>query len=217
MNRDGLASEPPAFRFRPGFLDRFLGFRAMRLDADDLPRGLAGDPMGEVRELGQALSAINAELVLVRSELEAARSAGSRRPEPATTAAPAGAAVVGRSELVELAVQVWRFARRAEGLDAERFPRERKQMDDSVRRFRRVIDLLGIEIVDPTGQPYSSGWVEVEVLSWEEPDPGTASARPTVKQCLAPIVRRQGQVLARGQVVVLEASDASDGPRPKES
>ena len=112
--------------------------------------------------------------------------------------------MLSKSDLVELSVQTWRLARRIEGIDGEKLPREKKQLADSLRRFQKILDALKIEVVDPTGQTYAEGWVEVEVVSWEAPEPGSNASVHMVKQCIAPIIRRNGEIIGRGQVVVTE-------------
>jgi hypothetical protein len=200
----------------PDFLDRMFGFPAMQLREADLP---------ELSELDEAdaierLERIHTETSSRLEDLERAladtktRAAGA----PATSPVPGGGTgqiapaaanglVLGKGDAIELAIQTWRLSRRVETIDAERFPRERKQLTDSLRRFQRILESLRIEVIDPTGQVYVPGWVEVEVVSWEPPDPGSDGSVCKVKQTIAPIVRRAGEIIARGQVVATDTAN----------
>ncbi len=131
----------------------------------------------------------------------------------ADASTPAQPAVVGEhlddSTLVELAVQVWRLERRVEGLDPEKHPRERKMFADSALRFARLIKQFGVEYEDPTGQAYLTGQLDVDVVSWEEPDgtPNPHGTGPWIKRAMRPIVRCGDRRLACGQVIVVDEED----------
>jgi hypothetical protein len=185
---------------KPTWIDWRFGFSAMQLSAQDIP------PVEDC-DLHRWLEQIEAQIVTSRlsadrlqRELDAAPRARS-----AGESAPSGSGLMlSKSDLVELSVQTWRLARRIEGIDGEKLPREKKQLADSLRRFQKILDALKIEVVDPTGQTYAEGWVEVEVVSWEAPEPGSNASVHMVKQCIAPIIRRNGEIIGRGQVVVTE-------------
>ncbi len=141
--------------------------------------------------------------------------AAARVTPPAAVEAPTPAhpAVVGEhlddSTLVELAVQVWRLDRRVEGLDPEKHPRERKMFADSALRFARLIQQFGVEYEDPTGQAFSSGRLDIEVVAWDEPDgtPNPQESGPWIKRVVCPIVRCGERRLTCGQVVVVDEDD----------
>ena len=132
---------------------------------------------------------------------------------PVSAPTPGQQAVAGEhlddSTLVELAVQVWRLERRVEGLDPEKHPRERKMFADSARRFARLIQQFGVEYEDPTGQAYLTGRLDVDVVSWEEPDgtPNPHGTGPWIKRAMRPIVRCGDRRLACGQVIVVDEED----------
>lgn len=185
---------------RPGILDRIFGFKAMRIGVGDIPPEEHVDEAGDLARVEQALADASAAL--------AQRSVQQQAPaqSPSSRAAVASGGL-SKAEAVELAVQTWRLARRVEALDPEKFPRERKQFADSLRRFQRILESHQIEVVDPVGQVYVDGWDEVEVISWEPPQPGTDGSVPTIKQTISPIVRRSGEIIARGQVVAIDVGD----------
>lgn len=193
-------SASPNGHCKPGLLDRMFGFPAMRISEQDLPDG-------EEIDLHRALEQIESQVLASRRAAERLQRELEAAPRGGTGSASASSApglALSKGDLIELAVQTWRLARRIESIDGEKLPREKKQLADSLRRFQRILDSLKVEVVDPTGQTYAEGWVEVEVISWEAPEPGADASIHRVKQCVAPIIRRQGEIVARGQVVVTE-------------
>jgi hypothetical protein len=195
---DPLATQ----RTRPGVLDRLVGFKAMRFSAVDVPGSSGVDEATELARIDLALGAA-VEALKERAAPEG-RNVGVAQGAGFGPASEVGS--LSESEAIELAVQTWRLARRVEALDAEEFPREKKQFADSLRRFQKILETHGVEVVDPVGQVYVDGWVEVEVISWEPPRPGSDTTACTIKQTISPIVRRAGRMIARGQVVAVEVA-----------
>jgi hypothetical protein len=175
----------------------------MRFDESDAPPPAETADLDMVQQIERALHEAQAAA-------EKAAQNPPRMPSEVTprsdAAQPADCVVLKKPEILELAVQTWRLARRIESLDAEKFPRERKQLGDSLRRFQRILEVNRVEVVDPVGQVYVDGWVEVEVVSWEAPPPDTDSSVCRIKQTVSPIVRRDGEIIARGQVVATDTS-----------
>jgi hypothetical protein len=195
---DPLATQ----RTRPGVLDRLVGFKAMRFSALDVPGSSGVDEASELVRIDQALAA--AAEALKQRAAPAGRNVAVVHGTGASPIAQVGS--LSKSEAIELAVQTWRLARRVEALDAEKFPREKRQFADSLRRFQKILETHGIETVDPVGQIYVDGWVEVEVISWEPPKPGSDATVSTIKQTISPIIRRAGEIIARGQVVAVDVA-----------
>src|SRR5690606_2511900 len=77
--------------------------------------------------------------------------------------------IIHQSDLVELAIQTWRLQRRVDAIDPAEHKREHKQFTDSVRRFVKLLERFHVEFEDPTGRPYTAGWLEVDVVSWDDP------------------------------------------------
>jgi hypothetical protein len=195
---DPLATQ----RTRPGVLDRLVGFKAMRFSALDVPASPGVDEASELARIDQALAA--AVEALKQQAVPATRNVGVVQGTGSGPTSEVGS--LSESEAIELAVQTWRLARRVEALDAEKFPREKKQFADSLRRFQKILETHGVEVVDPVGQVYVAGWDEVEVISWESASPGECSSASTIKQTVSPIVRRGGAMIARGQVVAIDVA-----------
>ncbi len=176
----------------PGLLEKLFGYPAMQFRESDIPSRALLDPVSALENIDR--------------ELSDAATRVTPAPPAAKTSAPAAGLTLGKSEVIDLAIQTWRLSRRIENVDAEKLPRERKQLTDSLRRFQSLLKSLEIEVIDPVGQVYVDGWVEVEVVSWEAPDPGSDALVCRVKQTVAPIVRRAGEIIARGQIVATDTA-----------
>ncbi len=122
---------------------------------------------------------------------------------------PDHAIALSQADLIELATQTWRLEKRVQSMDPDADKRAFKQFSDSVRRFNKLLQRFSVEYEDPTHKPYTSGWLEVEVVNWDEPDgtPSPVAAGPWVKQTIAPIIRRDGVMIKAGQVICVDASD----------
>jgi hypothetical protein len=120
-----------------------------------------------------------------------------------------GHAPVGEAELVEIAVQLWRLDQRVQRVATGGSDPELRRLSDSVKRLRGALERLEVDFEDPLHREYNDGWLEVEVVAWEQPDapPPSGVQGPWVKQTLRPIVRRSGQLISRGEVVVTQISD----------
>ena len=98
-------------------------------------------------------------------------------------------------KIAELAQAAWQATRRNIGA-----------LKNAVDKANAALAALGVEVVDPVGREYVDGWVEVEIVMWEPYQEGQANEAPHVVRTVSPIVRRNGQIIARGQVVVREGS-----------
>jgi hypothetical protein len=112
---------------------------------------------------------------------------------------------IGDTALAELAIQVWRLRKRVERIDPVERQKERRQFEDSTKRFERILADEDIVIDDPIGKPFVDGWVEIEVVAWDPVDDITERPLfpgPWIKDTVKPIVRRGGRIIGNGQVVV---------------
>jgi hypothetical protein len=116
---------------------------------------------------------------------------------------------ITKSDLIEFAVETWRLKRRVEGMDAEKHKREYKQFYDSVRRFVKFLERFEVEFEDPVGKPFTTGWLEVKVVSWDEPgdEISPVESGPWVKQTISPIIRQHGITIKTGQVVCVDIEE----------
>jgi hypothetical protein len=187
----------------PNWGEKLFDFAQMRFDDSDAPPPVGVADLDMVQQIERALHEAQSAAEKAARTAPQTSSELASRPD---TVQSADCIVLKKAEVIELAVQTWRLARRVDGLDAEKFPRERKQLGDSLRRFQRILEINRVEIVDPVGQVYVDGWVEVEVVSWEAPLPDSDGSVCRIKQTVAPIVRRNGEIIARGQVVATDTS-----------
>lgn len=190
MNANGANQQISKDLAKPNWFDRKFRFQVMRHTNQDF---CIGSPV-DISAVVEGIEAI-------------CRNATATSASPAaSTHSPAdsGGLTLSKGDVIEIAVQTWRLGRRVDALDAEKNPREKKQFTESLWRFRKILELLKIECIDPVGQTYTDGWVEVEVVSWEAPEAGASVLEYKVKQTIAPIVRRNGEIIARGQVVVTD-------------
>ncbi len=120
-----------------------------------------------------------------------------------------GGTSITKSDLIEFAIQTWRLQRRVQGLDPEKHKREYKQFSDSVRRFIKFLERFNVEFEDPVGKPYDKGWLEIEVVSWDDPgdEESSVDSGPWVKQTISPIVRQHGITIKAGQVVCVDIEE----------
>jgi hypothetical protein len=70
----------------------------------------------------------------------------------------------------------------------------------------KTLASLGVEVVDPVGREYLEGTTELEVVAFEPYQEGQTNKATHVVRTLQPIVRQNGQIIQRGQVVVREGS-----------
>lgn len=117
--------------------------------------------------------------------------------------------LVAQSDLIEMAIQTWRLDRRVQSIADSDNSRLYKQLSDSLRRFLRLLERLNVEFEDPVGKPYTPGWQEVEVVSWDEAPEGMEppNAGPWISQTVSPIVRRHGVTVKPGQVICVDIED----------
>jgi hypothetical protein len=70
----------------------------------------------------------------------------------------------------------------------------------------KTLASLSVEVVDPVGMEYLEGTTELEVVAFEPYQEGQTNEATHVVRTLQPIVRQNGQIIQRGQVVVREGS-----------
>jgi len=181
---------------KPSWIFGFFEFGAMRCSWRDVPVQQHADLASLVEAIEKMANGVGVTIDKTNSAVRGTSESGAGKDS----------VVLSKSQIVELAVQTWRMARRVETFDGEKNPREKKQFADSLNRFQKILEGIKVEIYDPIGTIYTEGWVEVEVISWEPPEQGSDSSVCKVKQTVSPIVRRSGEIIARGQVVVTDTA-----------
>ena len=121
------------------------------------------------------------------------------------------------SELEAFALHTWRLGRRVDGM-ADSEGRVKRQLQDSHKRLTDALAGLGITIDDPTDRAFTDGWLEVDVIAWEEPDspPPGGIHGPWVKQTIRPVIRKGDGLLCKGEVVVADPDNAGRATKYKE-
>ena len=101
-------------------------------------------------------------------------------------------------KLGEIGAQTWKLLERLKEIPGM------KAASELASKTLAALTKLGVEFYDPTGSVYVEGWVEVEVISWLPYEEGVSKDQPFVEKVISPIVRRNGQIIQRGQVQVRE-------------
>lgn len=146
-------------------------------------------------------------------------AAGSAQLEEVSEADLQGSSL-SSSAMIELGTMTWRLERRIQDLDAERLlrglpedfeaeadkvikrlNRQKSKLSDSLRTLQRLVQEFDLEVVDPTGTPFRTGVVSVEVVGWEDVDGERLHPGEYVKDVVSPIVSYKGKLLSRGKVI----------------
>jgi hypothetical protein len=80
------------------------------------------------------------------------------------------------------------------------------QLAEVIAAADKTLASLGVEVVDPVGREYLKGTTELEVVAFEPYQEGQTNEATHVVRTLQPIVRQNGQIIQRGQVVVRDGS-----------
>ena len=137
--------------------------------------------------------------------------ASQLRGEPQSGSSPAV------PELESFALHTWRLGRRVDGMEDSE-GRVKRQLQDSHRRLTDALAGLGVTIDDPTDRAYTDGWLEVDVIAWEEPEGPAPDGihGPWVKQTIRPVIRRGDGLLCKGEIVVADPDNAGQTTKHNE-
>ncbi|HEY4100341.1 MAG TPA: hypothetical protein VGM20_05650 [Gemmatimonadales bacterium] len=132
-----------------------------------------------------------------KKHLKSAKARKTIAQPPKLTAldGDSGNVSISLEALGELGVEWWRLDRWA--LDV---PDDRLVARHVARRLSRVLQAIGVEVVDLTGKPYDAG-MAVEVLETIS-DPTKSAVGDAVGETVAPLVSLSGRIIRHGQVVV---------------
>jgi hypothetical protein len=103
------------------------------------------------------------------------------------------------TELVELAIEVWRIEQRLMKIVDIIPENQRKGLENSVHKLKRYISNYDIEIVDYTNQKFNDG-LNLDVLSVEK-DQNIKT--PVVKETVEPTILVKGQVIKKAKIILL--------------
>lgn len=131
---------------------------------------------------------------------------GDKQPPSARLSRDEGE-LIKQSDLIDFAINTWRLEQRAESLDPEKFKRQRRQFEDSALRFKNFLSRCEISFSDPKGRAFDHGMLDVEVISWDEPDeveiPKNISG-PWIHKTVSPIIYQGDQIIRRGEVICID-------------
>lgn len=104
------------------------------------------------------------------------------------------------SDLVELAIEIWRVKNRVIKASPDLQEIHKRGLESSIQKMQKFLDRFSIEIIDHTNQKYNEG-LSVDVLSFEI-DPNIKV--PTIKETIEPTIIYSGNVVKKGKVVVIK-------------
>ncbi|MFC1600593.1 hypothetical protein ACFL25_00775 [Patescibacteria group bacterium] len=102
--------------------------------------------------------------------------------------------------LINLAIEVWRIDRRLNKSIKHLDDKNRKALEISIQKIKRIIDKYDLEIRDYTSQKYNSGLTALEVVSVER-DKSTKA--DIIKETLEPAILIRGQLIKKAKVILL--------------
>lgn len=105
------------------------------------------------------------------------------------------------TELVDLAIEVWRIDQRLIKM-ADILPENQKKgLENSMHKFKRYVSNYDIEIVDYTNQKFNDG-LNLDILSVEK-DPSVVT--PIIKETVEPTILVKGQVIKKAKIILLSS------------
>lgn len=105
------------------------------------------------------------------------------------------------SNLVELAVEVWRMEQRVTKCLTALPENQQAGLQSSIQKLKKYLEKCDIEIVDYTGQKFNEG-LNLDVLSVEK---NTEISQSTVKETIEPTIMCKGQVIRKAKIILLTA------------
>lgn len=105
----------------------------------------------------------------------------------------------GVSELVDLAVEVWRMGNRISKAGPDLPEVQKKGLETSIQKLTAYLDRYEIEVVDYTGKKYNDG-LNLDVLSVEK-DPSIEVS--FVKETVEPTIICKGQVVRKAKIILV--------------
>jgi len=104
------------------------------------------------------------------------------------------------SFLVAYAREAWRLRERIKSYNPQLPPDAAAALERATIRLLQLGSRYGVEIIDPTGEPYFDG-ASVHVLAFQE-RPDIPEGSQVIGETVQPTVRYRGQLLYPGEVIV---------------
>lgn len=106
---------------------------------------------------------------------------------------------VEASEIVDLAVEIWRIEQRIVKSATNLPENQLKGLENSIQKMKRYLEKYDIEVVDYKNIKYNDG-LNLDILSVEK-DPSIQE--PMVKETVEPTVMLKGQVIRKAKIILL--------------
>ena len=104
------------------------------------------------------------------------------------------------SELVDLAIEIWRIQNRIIKASSDIQEIHKRGLESSLIKLQKYLTGFHIEVIDHTNEKYNEG-LSVDVLSFENsPD----ISIPIIKETIEPTIICEGKVIRKGKVVVIK-------------
>lgn len=98
------------------------------------------------------------------------------------------------------AIEIWRLSNRLNKINDQIPSAHHRGFESSLSKLTNYFTDMGVQIVDPTGEPYNDG-ANVDVIAFEN-DPNCD--RDTVKETLEPSVYVNGELIKRAKIIVIQ-------------
>lgn len=106
---------------------------------------------------------------------------------------------LGVSDLVDLAVEIWRMDQRLTKSMSVLPENHQKGLQISIEKLKRYVGKYDIEILDYTNQKFNDG-LNLDILSVEK-DPSLPA--PIIKETIEPTILVKGQVVRKAKIILL--------------
>ncbi|MEO6077493.1 MAG: hypothetical protein ABIP54_01790 [Candidatus Andersenbacteria bacterium] len=103
------------------------------------------------------------------------------------------------SDLVELAVEIWRIEQRLTKFGLALTENQRKSLDSSIQKLKRYVVKYDLEIIDYTNQRFNDG-LNLDILSVEK---DSSVHEPTIKETVEPTIMLKGQVVRKAKIILI--------------
>ena len=121
------------------------------------------------------------------------------RGSPAAPTPAHNAPIVQVSSLVEIAIETWRVGDRLKKLQVLA-NKEDPAIGFSIEKIQHVLKEMGVEIKDPTGEPYHEGLV-LDVLTFDYGS-GESPTNRVVQETVSPAIFYKGKLVKMAKVIV---------------
>jgi molecular chaperone GrpE (heat shock protein) len=106
--------------------------------------------------------------------------------------------------LIDLATEAWRIESKISKIDSRISEIQKKSLENSAQKIKRIIDQYDLEVRDYTGTKYNPGITGIEVISVEK---NKDAIEDTVKETLEPAILFKGQIVKKAKVIIISSKN----------